>query len=241
VDITETGILKFVFEEIIVPQQDTTYGFLKFRIGQKETNQAGILIENKVSFYRAYEVPEIFYYYQHNTGKRQVKESLLHYHCEGVAFEELPLKDTITTFSIDIINANETILLSNITIEIDSFITTNEEQVIIDTLVAHNGCDSIVIYRLLLTDIESPESIEQGIRVYPNPAQHQFSISCLNKLDKLNEIQLYNAHAQLIMVPSLNKNQKDIQLDLQALPNGLYSLIVTTKQGVFYKKLLVFR
>ena len=69
VELTETGILKFVFEDIIVPAQDTIYGFVKFRIGQKASNQEGLLIENKVGFYRDYELPERYFAYQHNTAK----------------------------------------------------------------------------------------------------------------------------------------------------------------------------
>jgi len=238
VQITETGVLKFIFENIPVPLQDTTYGFVKFKIGQKESNQAGLLIENQVRFYRDYDLPATFYIYQHNTGKIVKEENLQSTYCEGMDYEEVPLKDTISNLSFDIINTYEVTELPNIIMEKNTVVNRNGQQILRDTFVAHNGCDSIVIYNSL-TDIEEVILAQEAVLVHPNPVQNYLTISCSNQEDFLTSLQLYSSNGQVIKTPILPDFSKNFRLDLQVVPNGLYSLLITTNESIIYAKVLV--
>jgi hypothetical protein len=78
----------------------------------------------------------------------------------------------------------------------------------------------------VVADIEHNDAMtENKIRVYPNPASHQLTIS---NLEVDSEIQLTDLAGNVLMTRPVSS--ESLSLDISSLPRGLY--LVRTKDGV---------
>lgn len=68
----------------------------------------------------------------------------------------------------------------------------------------------------------------QGIIIYPNPANNVVNIVCANEI-----IQLMDINGQL-----MNINVQNNQMNISDLPSGIYLMKIETSNGIFYKKLI---
>nr|MDA3928154.1 T9SS type A sorting domain-containing protein [Prolixibacteraceae bacterium] len=62
------------------------------------------------------------------------------------------------------------------------------------------------------------------IKVFPNPVSEVLSIDLNSNNKDLNHIKLFNLSGKECLVEVINPNTKYIDLDLNALPNGVYML-----------------
>ncbi|HNW89671.1 MAG TPA: T9SS type A sorting domain-containing protein [Bacteroidales bacterium] len=90
------------------------------------------------------------------------------------------------------------------------------------------GCSSISVI-LSITNIDE-NSIENGISIYPNPANNYITLEFAQKCI----IEISNIQGQLIKILSVIGNQSNI--DISTFPSGLYIMKVKTEKGVAVKK-----
>lgn len=96
-----------------------------------------------------------------------------------------------------------------------------------------NGCESmseIVIETGITTGIN--EIAEKEVKIYPNPAKDNIIIEGVTKA----KIELSNLQGQVIK--SVNVSDDKINMDISDLSNGIYSMKITTNNGIIVKKLL---
>lgn len=96
-----------------------------------------------------------------------------------------------------------------------------------------NGCES-------MSDIVNVTSITAGVneiakkdvKIYPNPAKDNISIEGVTS----GKIELINLQGQVINYA--NVSDKNKSMDISKLATGVYSLKITTDEGIIVKKLL---
>ena len=79
------------------------------------------------------------------------------------------------------------------------------------------------------------------IKVYPNPVSHQLHIVVSNDKTQLSEsidLRLINLSGSVIMAKKFNTNQSVINLDMNSLPTGVYTLLLTSKSLKFTQKVI---
>jgi hypothetical protein len=67
---------------------------------------------------------------------------------------------------------------------------------------------------------------EDGISIFPNPAQNSTTLQFQTAPSSELEAMLYTTTGQLVQTYELNRNQKEYQLDINTISNGLYFLLV---------------
>lgn len=77
----------------------------------------------------------------------------------------------------------------------------------------------------------------KGINAYPNPSSGKFDVSVPEKVNIL-KTEIYSALGEKVMNASVSANNSG-GVDLSSLPNGIYYLRITTKEGVATRKLVV--
>ena len=104
----------------------------------------------------------------------------------------------------------------------------------------NNGCsitDSIAIhFRSGVSEI----NISSLITIYPNPATDKINIQVSSFLSKSNStVTIYNITGQVVKREALKHNQQ--QINVADLNNGIYTIEVSTKEGVGKQKSIIQR
>lgn len=103
--------------------------------------------------------------------------------------------------------------------------------------------DDINLTSASTVSIDGIEAIENGVSIYPNPASDLVTIEMEMPVGSSNfEINLHDVSGRLIQgVYSGNGmvGKNKIDLDVNALPNGLYFLNFNTAEGNFAQKLVI--
>lgn len=85
--------------------------------------------------------------------------------------------------------------------------------------VAAHCTSDFICTTVMVTDVDNVPMT--GIKVYPNPATH-----ILNIQGDIKGVTMYNALGQMVPTKAINN-----QIDVSALVNGIYHLIITTQDG----------
>lgn len=94
----------------------------------------------------------------------------------------------------------------------------------------------IYLQNWVITNIDTQENIAQ-VSVYPNPVNSNLYIKTDNNNDV--NIEIYNISGQL-MLSEFYANSKNININIDALDNGIYNLIIKTKNNVQTAKIVVY-
>jgi len=111
------------------------------------------------------------------------------------------------------------------------------------SLVLRNACGEITVTRLVATAgangtaISNVSLLQKEISVYPNPAKAQVTISNNAKI-RMNTIEVFNLVGQRVQEP-VKVNADKYNLDIAALPAGIYNVVIHTEMGKITKKLEV--
>lgn len=97
--------------------------------------------------------------------------------------------------------------------------------------------DSIVIDTATTTGVNEIYEIENGIILYPNPANEQIQI--VSSQVSLNGYEIYNRYG--ILVAGNEQHSNRIKVNTSGLAQGLYFMSINTPQGKVYKKFEVVR
>jgi hypothetical protein len=79
---------------------------------------------------------------------------------------------------------------------------------------------------------------ESGLIVYPNPAQSLVNIG-LKRVGGESEVLLFNSIGERVMSKAISIGNKDLQLDVSILPNGIYSLVMKEGGKTTVKKVVI--
>ncbi len=79
------------------------------------------------------------------------------------------------------------------------------------------------------------EIVDNTIHLFPNPSKQLITIESKDK--ELAKVEIYNTQSQLVY--DKNVNEKQITINIQHLPKGVYVVSIYTKSEVMYKKILI--
>lgn len=113
--------------------------------------------------------------------------------------------------------------------------TTNVGQGI---LTARTGveCDSVFSITVNATGFDVEENNENGIQLFPNPAQSQVSVEGT----QINQIRVINSLGQVVL-EHVYESESLVVLEIGSLPNGIYLLEIQTAKGRGVRRLEVIK
>ena len=105
-------------------------------------------------------------------------------------------------------------------------------------LTSSHGCDSTVnllLFALNETSISELDNMKEKVYLFPNPAQHQITISAS---ENIRQIRFYDNNGKLLnsIYPS---NEMQIICDINHYAKGIYFVEIQTENGICTKKLKV--
>ncbi|MFK7770526.1 MAG: T9SS type A sorting domain-containing protein [Saprospiraceae bacterium] len=215
-EILENGILKFTFENIMLPDSNVNLvgsnGFVKFKIGLKENLSPGTIINNSAGIYFDFNAPiiteTVFHTIEIPTEYLVQNEEI----CRGDSLQGIEIQnDTLLIETIELSHLNsvemtivhvlehsysDSIIYINSGTEINGEIIENDTTILL-LLMAANGCDSLQTVEVKV-DNENIENGKSFFEVYPNPVNELFFVEYYLE-DKENvNIDFYNSLGQKI-------------------------------------------
>lgn len=252
-EILGNNTLQVVFENIMLADSNInevgSHGFVKFKIDQQPNLDSGTSIENKAAIYFDFNEPVIT-----NTSHHMIDEKLVFYdtvfqtYCSHWFYDQDTMFSRYSTF--EYYEIFQTVFIDITTVDltlIDTFsspgipylgVLYDQDTTLLFSLVAANGCDSVVQVNIsLLTNLEKEDRVNE-IRISPNPSSGDCYLM-LNLLENtlIEDIIIQNIHGRSIRTISLNKNlprgQHIIPLSVEDLPKGVY--LITSPKSLFFK------
>ena len=150
------------------------------------------------------------------------------------------LKDSVTTFTkfeVSILYQDSTIIPDSASIQVSAF-ASNEamgpSRFVVDKFNFDNSyIDSI--------PASVPAIHENGISVYPNPAQNRLIVEIGKVLDKEGSLQVLNMSGQVVLETVFPVNERKFIIDMSSIPNGLYLLNLNSAGWHLNKKVAIIR
>lgn len=215
-EILENGILKFTFDNIMLPDSnvnlEASNGFVKFKIGLKENLPPGTVITNSAAIYFDFNPPVItetvFHTIEIPTEYSIENEAI----CRGDSIFGFEVQnDTFLVETIKLSNLNnveitmievlehsysDSLILINSGTVINGELIENDTVLVLE-LMAMNGCDSIQTVEIRVdTDHQFKE--KNNLEIYPNPVNDIFFIEYFLNERVPVSIELYNGLGQKI-------------------------------------------
>jgi len=79
------------------------------------------------------------------------------------------------------------------------------------------------------------------INVFPQPAKNSLNIQVKLNNSEINTLDLYNSQGKILSSNVLNKNDKNINLDVSQFKSGIYFIKVYSKNNLYTKKVQIIR
>jgi len=247
--------LKFSFENIELPVD--SFGFVKFRLSQKEENSAGDIIENQSEFYPDFNAPT-----QNNAVTQTVQNEFMFdmmnvnlcwsetfggivYTDDAVLFSPISY-DSATVISPTYINVypifETTIDTAVISGSIVNGVSVFSDTLLIDSLQTDFGCDSILLTNVtLIVGTQNPKIGIEHFSVFPNPTQGYFYINLELKESAKMNWELYNALGEKLQRSEnqffgIEINEK---INTSTFSSGLYFLRVQIDEDWVEHRILI--
>ncbi|MEN9999920.1 MAG: hypothetical protein RI922_2910 [Bacteroidota bacterium] len=103
------------------------------------------------------------------------------------------------------------------------------------TYTDNNGCAGTNQQPITVGCAGVSENLANEFTIYPNPTSGQFTIS--SSLELISEIKIYDETGRLVQVISKNENQ--VNIDLSACADGIYSLEIQTALGTARERIVL--
>ena len=81
-------------------------------------------------------------------------------------------------------------------------------------------------------------SLNNSIRIYPNPSSGIFNIEILDKQLILNKIEILDELGRLVKIQDFGFNSQKNTIDLNGFPDALYSLKLISDKGVCFSRFI---
>jgi hypothetical protein len=98
-----------------------------------------------------------------------------------------------------------------------------------------NGCSGNATQNITVGCAGLDEATGNILAIYPNPTSGQFTVS--SSLELISEIKVYDETGRLVQVISKNENQ--VNIDLSACADGIYSLEIETASGKSRERIIL--
>ncbi len=108
----------------------------------------------------------------------------------------------------------------------------------INNIVLVNGQASTVNVALAPIVIAIADNVFTNVIIYPNPAKDNIFIMLENKVTGKISIDIFSITGTLVLSKNMNNPDNRANINISALSNGLYSLRLTSPQGIKYFKIL---
>lgn len=104
-------------------------------------------------------------------------------------------------------------------------------------LIAGNPQGGLVLFKnqIMPDGIQPINQISNRIVCYPNPSKNFIRLRSIDNV-KINDCTLLNQLGQIILQEQINANT--IELNLNTIPNGIYTLKITTAAGIQFEKII---
>lgn len=104
-------------------------------------------------------------------------------------------------------------------------------------LIAGNPQGGLVLFKnqIMPDGIQPINQISNRIVCYPNPSKNFIRLRSTDNV-KINDCTLLNQLGQIILQEQINANT--IELNLNTIPNGIYTLKITTAEGIQFEKII---
>ena len=104
-------------------------------------------------------------------------------------------------------------------------------------LLAGNPQGGLVLFKnqIMPDGIQPINQISNRIVCYPNPSKNFIRLRSTDNV-KINDCTLLNQLGQIILQEQINANT--IELNLNTIPNGIYTLKITTAAGIQFEKII---
>ncbi len=188
--------------------------------------------------------PEIMYNWQaaHDTGWQSTLAQPIISHDTTTRYY-LTRTDTAASYSCNVrfdtimvyVEQPDTTLIDTVVIKGNDYlgVTITGNDTLFENLYAGNGCDSIVVHRIqVVTEIGQPQSLNNNLRIYPNPSTGEFIVDLADI--KLHDLIIYDAFGEIVKIGYL-VNTKAAKFNLSTFPNGLYLIKFTDSKNNLIK------
>jgi hypothetical protein len=151
--------------------------------------------------------------------------------CDSIVTTYLTIRPTYDTTQNVIINQGDTLFVGN------NFYTIQGSYA--DTLVAMNGCDSIINTNLtvLMGVGEFPD--QHDLLIYPNPAHGMLNISFTGNDEEIDRITINNLFGQEVFSLMQPYPKNKFQVDISNHPAGIYFIHVNQNNKIKTCKLII--
>jgi hypothetical protein len=103
-----------------------------------------------------------------------------------------------------------------------------------------NGCQSTVSKTVIVSGINAIEVLENDDwQIFPNPAKS--SLFILSKQTIIQEIKVYNSNGKCVIEKNNANTEKQVLIDIGALPTGMYIIKISTPNSCRRKLFSVLR
>jgi len=97
----------------------------------------------------------------------------------------------------------------------------------------------IVVYEIASVVGINELSNTKDFLIYPNPAKNNIQLDFTNLSTDFNELTIQDISGKSVLNKKINTNDKKLSLDLNDLPNGIYTISILSNNQVLHKKLTV--
>ena len=240
-ELTPENELVFSFENIFLPDSTidevASHGYVQYFIYPKNDLLPGTVIENRAGIYFDINDPILTNTVFHTIRKR-VNIGVEHLQlCEGellagqtIASDTLlrdtfvfPLYDSIVFYYVDMLPVFQSHLDTAIAIG-QMYLSTTilQDTVLVDTLMAVNGCDSLVAWQVSVFTHTNSIPGESVFRLYPNPSEGEVFLETGNLPSSGGIWRLKDTYGREVMVKYLRKENKKEIVGLSHLATGMY-------------------
>ncbi|HLG33276.1 MAG TPA: S8 family peptidase [Bacteroidia bacterium] len=90
----------------------------------------------------------------------------------------------------------------------------------------------------LTLPVQSPDSPEESIRIFPNPAGKEIKVQ--KAKGKIESVEVWDLFGKKCLTPTLSKGE-GVRIDVSSLPAGMYFVKMKTEKGIVVTKIVIER
>lgn len=97
----------------------------------------------------------------------------------------------------------------------------------------------VVVYEIGTTVGINELAESEGFTVYPNPTNNYIHLDLTNLSENFNELTLTDVSGKIVLNQSIVINNTPLSLDVNNLPNGIYTISIISNKQVLHKKITI--
>lgn len=257
VDFSNEGILKFSFDNLNLPAN--TFGFVKFRLSQKNNNPAESMVTNEPEMSLDFAAPNTTNAVAQTVQNEFMFDIFNVNLCWSETFGGISYDGDAVLFSPIAYDSAEVLTTTYIevhpvyNIEMDTAIVAGgtfqniavfSDTTVIQELATWMNCDSTITTNIsVFTSTTNPDLDLQNLTVFPNPANDFLFLEYELRSAEAIEWTIYNNLGQSVLSQQLASaiGNISIKIDINELTDGVYYLRINGEEGFVGKKFMISR